>query len=136
MTWLEAICGVKIYFVVVWFYNPSSLLAYLQCGLVRLELHRGCETDIADVFGSCFCDGYWRFRAHFRLHDADGRVHSRRGSSSETDAGSIANHWLVSCHFLCSSHFSSVFRCVLASLYEGLSVRPYVRGSVCPSVSI
>ena len=28
----------------------------------------------------------------------------------------------------------SIFRCVLASLYEGLSVRPSVRRSVVPSV--
>jgi len=33
-------------------------------------------------------------------------------------------------------HTKFVFRCVLASLYEGLSVRPWVRPSVGPSVSI
>ena len=30
--------------------------------------------------------------------------------------------------------FQKIFRCVIASLYEGLSLSPYVRMSVCPYV--
>ena len=43
-----------------------------------------------------------------------------------------ANVYVSTCLHVSMS--TCIFRCVLASLYEGLSVRPSVRPSVCPSV--